>query len=374
MQPMRRSPAYLLLIAALASGCGQPTASGSPAVRSAPASVPGASVAASPTPTAEPSTSPIATPAPVQPAWATVAASGDAPPPREDGTWTVGDDGIAYLFGGRDGETVYGDLWAYDLATDAWAAIPATDAPPARFGHNAVWVDDLGLVIFAGQAGTAFYNDLWAYDVALAQWRPLPAAGALPTPRYGSCAVIGDDGRLWISHGFTSEGTRFSDTRTYDFGTDLWTDVTPAGTIPIARCLHACWLTDDGAFTLYAGQTTGVTALGDLWFIAAAGETWANAEAPLPPERNLPAVARWDGATIVVGGQGIDGGYLADAWRIGDDRSATALAPAGVAPVGRAGAELVADTERGRLLLFAGRDAAVRYNDVWALTLGPVAG
>src|SRR5688500_15834882 len=48
----------------------------------------------------------------------------DGPAAREDHTWTVDGAGTtAYLFGGRDGPTVHGDLWAYDLATDAWSRL-----------------------------------------------------------------------------------------------------------------------------------------------------------------------------------------------------------------------------------------------------------
>ena len=47
--------------------------------------------------------------------------------------------------------------------------------------------------------------------------------------RYGTCAAVAPDGRLWISHGFTADGVRFSDTRAYDFATGAWTDETPDG-------------------------------------------------------------------------------------------------------------------------------------------------
>ena len=137
--------------------------------------------------------------------WREITPSG-GPAPREDYTWTVdGDSGdVAYLFGGR-GATVLADLWAYDLAADSWSEVAAS-GPAARFGHNAAWVDGVGLVIFAGQGERGFFNDLWAFDPSAGAWRLLSAGGAVPVPRYGSCATIGPDGRLWISHGFTSEG------------------------------------------------------------------------------------------------------------------------------------------------------------------------
>ena len=140
--------------------------------------------------------------------WSRIEAAG--PAAREDHTWTVDPDaGIAYLFGGRDGPTVYDDTWAYDLATDAWTQLAPPAAPEARFGHEAVWADGIGLVIFAGQAGVTFFGDMWAFDPIAGNWSELSAGGALPTPRYGSCGSIGPDGRLWISHGFTQDNVRF---------------------------------------------------------------------------------------------------------------------------------------------------------------------
>ncbi|HJP72175.1 MAG TPA: kelch repeat-containing protein [Candidatus Limnocylindria bacterium] len=298
----------------------------------------------------------------------------DAPAAREDHTWTVDGDGrVAYLFGGRDGSTAFDDLWAYDLELDAWEQIDATPGPEGRFGHEAAWVDGVGLVVFAGQAGSSFFADLWAFWPPDGTWRQLPANGDAPVARYGTCAAVGPDGRLWISHGFTADGSRFADTRAYDFGAQTWTDETPDGAAPVERCLHGCWWTDDGALALYAGQTTGVTALGDRWLLS--GGTWTELDGAMPPERNLYARARLDGATLVFGGQALDGGYLADMWLLVDGRAdAVPVQASGAAPPGRAGAEMVRDAARGRILLFGGRDVDGPRADLWVLTGGVAAG
>lgn len=322
----------------------------------------------------------VASPSPAASGWAQLPSAETSPAPREDHTWAITPDGAtAYLFGGRDGATVYDDLWAYSLATDSWQAVtPSGETPPARFGHNAAWAPGIGLVVFAGQGASAFFGDLWAYDPDSNAWRTLPANGAAPVARYGSCGTIGPDGRFWISHGFTSDGQRFADTRVYDFETATWTDETPVGDAPIPRCLHACWWTEDGNMVLYGGQTTGTTALGDRWRLTV-GErpgtnTWTELQPGVesPAARNLYASARLGAGTLVFGGQGLDGGYLADAWWLSDDGSAQPMDTDRDAPPARSGAELIADPARGRLLLFGGRDDKAVFGDLWRLFLSPL--
>jgi hypothetical protein len=309
---------------------------------------------------------PTASPAPTTPIWSELEAT-SGPAAREDHTWTVAGDGrTALLFGGRDGATVHGDLWAFDLDADTWTRIEAEGGPAPRFGHEAAWVDGVGLVVFAGQAGATFFNDLWSFDLETGTWSALPSTGAIPVARYGTCMSLGPDGRLWISHGFTSDGTRFADTRAWDPATGAWTDETPDGDLPVSRCLHGCWWTADRQLALFGGQTTGVTALDDRWVLD--GGTWTRNDGARPSARNLYARVRVGEATLVLGGQGLDGSYLADGWWLLDAGGpATALDADGTPPPGRAGAELVLDIAADRLLLFGGRDADGVLADVWQL-------
>ncbi len=356
----------LLLSLAILAACSTPAA-GSPSPDADPtASAAEATATATPP---DPSATSTATPQPL--AWSALPATG--PAAREDHTWTVDGEGkFAYLFGGRDGGgAAFDDLWAYDLATDAWSEVNDENPPPARFGHETVWVDGIGLVVFAGQVGTSFFNDLWAYDPNANAWTQLPSSGAVPVARYGSCAAVGLDERLWISHGFTADQVRFDDTRAYDFATGNWTDETPDGLRPFIRCLHGCWWTDAGELALYGGQTTGATAVDDRWLLV--DEAWSQVSGTLPPARNLYARTRLDGATLVFGGQGADGSYLGDLWLLVDgDADARSLEAGGDAPPGRSGAELIRDGDR--VLLFGGRDAGDAFADVWELRGGFAAG
>jgi Galactose oxidase, central domain len=366
---IRLSIGLCAVLAGLAGCAPAPTPGEASSPEPSPSASPSPPVSASATPSValEPSSAPAG--------WHRLRVA-DGPSPREDFTWTLTPNGsVGYLFGGRSADgSALGDLWTYDLETDRWREVNAR-GPAPRFGHNAAWVRGRGLVVFAGQAGAAFFNDLWAFDPAVERWRKLPGGGAVPVPRYGSCASVGPDGRLWISHGFTSEGSRFSDTRAYDFSVGAWTDETPAAEVPVERCLHACWWTDDGAFALYAGQTTGILALGDLWHLTPGRRPGTNAwsrvrfdREGMPPARQLYASTRWKSSTLVFGGLGVNGEYLDDLWVIEDDGVTERYGPT-VPPPARSGAELLPDRARNRVLLFGGKDASGVRGDLWELRL-----
>ena len=372
-----------LIVAACAGPAADPTLTSTPIspATDAPATAPTDQPATDQPPSSTPTSSSTPTPAPT-----TAGPSGpprvgdwseqtvvDGPAAREDHTWTVAGDGSALLFGGRAGRREFNDLWRYDLAADSWTELePSGESPSPRFGHVAVWVAGVGLVIWSGQAGADFFSDVWTYDPLANEWRELPATGAIPPARYGSCGGLGPDGRLWISHGFTEDTGRFADTRAYDFTSGEWTDLTPDGTLPVERCLHDCLWTPDGRLVLYAGQTTGAPAIGDLWTYAVATGEWTKGPTPEPEPRQLYAITALGGTAFVFGGGAQDGSPLDDLWLL--DLSSlewSAAQPVGSLPAARSGATLIADPEHSRVLLFGGRGAEGELADLWRLELEP---
>ena len=323
-----------------------------------------------PSPSPSPGASERPPAAPTTLAWARLDVNG--PSAREDHTWTVDGSGrYAYLFGGRAGSRTRGDLWRYDLDADSWHRLePEGRQPKARFGHAAVWVEGVGLVIWAGQAGTAFFDDLWAYDPDADAWHRLPSTGAVPEARYGSCALLGDDGRLWISHGFTDRG-RFFDTRAYDLASGRWTNETPkTGSTPVERCLHDCLWAADGRLLLYAGQTTAVPALADLWaFDTEAGSWTEHKPRPQPDARQLYALATEGQTAWVLGGAGKDRAKLDDLWALDLGTLVWRPIQATGGPLARSGATLIADRAHERLLLFGGVGAKGELRDTWQIAL-----
>jgi hypothetical protein len=326
---------------------------------------PSADASATPTTPAQPAADPTITLD--VPKWKKITPA-RSPAAREDHTWTVDADGrYAYLFGGRDGGKDYADLWRYDLETDTWKKLtPDGKSPAARFGHSAVWAEGYGLVVFAGQKGVEFFGDLWAFDPDTGKWRELPASGAAPKRRYGSCMIVGRDGRLWISHGFTFAG-RFDDTRAYNLKTGRWASIAPDGRRPGERCLHDCFTTTAGDLVLYGGQDNSNAALGDLWLMRSNG-TWKRQADPKAADRRLYAVTEAGAYAYVFGGAGKDGGSLDDFWRVDRDTLEwERVRVDGSGPAARYAATLITDSVRDRVLLFGGQGSTAKA-DVWELT------
>ena len=209
------------------------------------------------------------------------------------------------------------DLGAFDLNLGAWTQLqPPGEVPAPRFGHTATWVADVGLVVWSGQGnGADFFDDIWAYDPAANEWRQLPSLGAVPPARYGSCASIGPDGELWISHGFTEDSGRFSDTRSYDFGTALGQIARRRGRRP--RLSAAC-MTASGRRMTDSSCTAGRRQASRRWEIS--GHTtsrrgaWTVGPIRTPHRASFMPAANDGQAAIVFGGGAVDRGYLADTW------------------------------------------------------------
>ena len=374
----RRSAAHFVATLVVVGACStSPAATIRP---DPPASASASTSTTSPTPSLAPSESPIVSALPsVEPvlSWSRLDPGGSSPRAREDHTWTVDPaTGQAYLFGGRAGARAFGDLWRYDLGADSWKRIATEGAAPApRFGHTGTWVPGVGLVIWSGQVGSDFFSDTWAFDPSAGRWQRLAANGPAPKARYGSCAALGPDGRMWVSHGFTEDTGRFSDTWAYDFTRRRWSEETHGGRVATIRCLHDCLWTADGRFLIYAGQTTGAPAIGDLW-IRGVDSEWSKTADPRPPARQLYALAvvgsgGAEERAFVFGGGDQDRAKLADLWSLQlDDLSWQKEDPTGRVPSARSGAAMVADPSGARVLLFGGQAKGGAVGDLWELSLG----
>ncbi len=176
--------------------------------------------------------------------------------------------------------------------------------------------------------------------------------------------------RVWSSHGFTSEGTRFADTRAYDFELSAWTDETPRGRssrqpmparmlVDHGRPVRAVRRLDHGAHRPRRRVDAQRGRVDEGWRRDASGEE--------PLRRHE---ARSSGRTRLRrpgSGWCLSGRYAGSSTRRGPRRAHSPWPDAG--PPGRSGAETIFDATHRRVLLFGGKNDSGTLGDLWELRL-----
>jgi N-acetylneuraminic acid mutarotase len=204
-------------------------------------------------------------------------------------------DGRLYVSGGyRDlpfgADTARAEVWAYDIASDAWSEMP--DLPAPRAAHSMVALD--GRLYVVGGVGPEPAT-VFAYDPKLERWSAL--ATPLPTLREHLTAVA-LDGRIVVIGGRWSGQGNVATVEVLDPRAGIWSagaDMpTRRGGLTASALGGRIHVT--GGEDLDTGDTYPAHEVYDP-----AGNQWAT-EAPLPTARHGLASGVIDGRWYVVGG------------------------------------------------------------------------
>ncbi len=299
-----------------------------------------------------------------------VPASGAPPAPRQNASSIHNPiNNSLVIFGGRNDGGNLNDVWSFNLDSLVWTNITPADTPqPAmRFAHTAVY-DPINhsMIIWSGQ-GAGFYNDVWAFDLTTHIWQQRSPTGTIPMARYGSVAIYNPSAhRMTMFSGFTTSG-RFDDTQAYDIALNNWIELTPSGTNPLQRCLHAaCYDEQRHRMIIYGGQNAGP--LDDIWAFDLTANTWSNLTPPTkPPGRIFPSSIYADNHVIVFGGLTASGNENT-LWSFNMlDSSWTMITPSGILPEKRNSHAAVFIPQDRSMIVFAGEGDSL-YNDVWKLS------
>lgn len=329
-----------------------------------------------------------------QPArWEPMAVEGPLPPPRRDAL-LVHDASRErlVLFGGRSGETVLEDSWAFDLNAGTWTEIVSAGAPrpPARYGMVGEIDASRSQLLMATGAGAegALFNDVWSLDLETDTWREVPAAEPAPAPRYGAgggVAFYGDT--FYVSHGCTDEERRFADSWAFDIEGEVWREVTPADEVPPARCFPAADVTGPGDLLLFGGWRFPAEPrpLAEVWRFDGEEGAWEQLATftPGPPARQAATLSHLGdrAEAFLFGGLGISGAsnvelddvwvldLVMDGWR--------EVSPEGDGPAPRHGHNMLwvydfgaAPPGNNYFVIFGGRSGEMDLNDLWKLVPG----
>lgn len=312
-------------------------------------------------------------------AWFPVDPVGQTPSPRMSHAMAYdARAGAVIMFGGvylTDEDIIdYDDTWAFDTSTGRWTDLaPAGALPPARDSHAMAYDPDTEQIILFGGVSSygEWLDDTWAYDTATNSWFDLAPPGARPLSRMGHALAYDPVTRQTILFGGIDDiDTYFGDTWAYDFATNSWLDLNPAGQVPTGRYGHTMvYDADTGRVLLFGGWGNDGN-FSDTWAYDPQSNTWAE----LDPGTTGPAnragqsmvydTAR--GRAILIGGWG-DDVFFGDTWAFDsaagrwdevDQGGAGAPEPRGLAAAAY-------DPATGSTVLFGGYDGDIQFGDTW---------
>jgi hypothetical protein len=280
--------------------------------------------------------------------------------------------GRMVVYGGADGGSTFGDVWALSLDdSPTWTQLaPAGTGPGPRFSSPAVYDAPRDRIVFYGgiDGSNTTRTDVWALSLAgPPAWSEILPAGTPPSLRNGASAIFDPiRQRLVLFAGGTGR-PNLNETWALALGAaPAWTQLVPASP-PGGRQFHAAAYDPIGDRLLVFGGSDGPILSGTWALSLSATEAWI----PFSSTRRRGHLAAYDEPRrrlLVFGGD--DGGVLDDVWELGLDAQAAwlRLTPAGTPPAARAFHAGVYDPQRDRLIIFGGRDSAPR-NDTWELSL-----
>ncbi|ORZ00677.1 hypothetical protein BCR43DRAFT_521667 [Syncephalastrum racemosum] len=169
--------------------------------------------------------------------WLRIRMEGHIPVERSQHSM-VANDGIVYVWGGQRAGRYLSDLFALNTNTlssnPQWEFIsPHSEGPAARAGHVSVIYDNK-MFIFGGTDGDHLYNDIWAFDLAARIWIQVPAVGYIPVPRTNSSAAL-VDGVMYIFGGRGPDGQDLGDLCAFRIRSQRWYMFQNMGPTPSAR-------------------------------------------------------------------------------------------------------------------------------------------
>lgn len=278
--------------------------------------------------------------------------------------------GHVLLFGGITDKGNSNELWHFDTHTHVWSKFPVkgNNSPKGRFTHVCMF-DSVAnqLLLFSGQ-GEELYNDVWAFQLADSAWHELFKDGNVPDvpfKRYGTATGFDPKTRQIINFaGFTTSG-RFDDTWAFSVDGQTWHNKSNS-IFPLKRCLTSQALVPARRQMLvYAGQSNGD--LDDIWSLNLDTYQWENLSPSTKPDaRHFPSIAYAKQDQLLMFG-GYGGKVLDDTWKFDLNQRQWAKLELAEHPSARYGHVMVYLPQYDAVWLFGGANGGNRLNDTWQL-------
>jgi N-acetylneuraminic acid mutarotase len=257
--------------------------------------------------------------------------------------------------------------------SSGWQIVKTEDAPPPRYDHMLIAADGFNrLVLFGGRtADNETLGDTWIFDPATNLWREVTPAGS-PMARLGS--AIAYDAlrkRIIMFGGFANRQIRnVNDTWAFDVEKETWSKIETMGTAPVPR-YGLSGVIDPVADRFVISHGFADTRYDDTFALDLKTNTWIDVSPDTRPLKRCLHEAIYDTNNqkmILFGGcsSGFGPCPQGDLWSY--DAAAktwTELKPRGAAPSPRSNPALVFDPA-GTLWLFGGRLEKGFNDELWS--------
>ncbi|MCD7850188.1 MAG: galactose oxidase [Parabacteroides sp.] len=281
----------------------------------------------------------------------------------EASCFSIGNKG--YLVCGYDGSksnTRLGDLWEYDMTTDAWtqkASFPGT----ARSNATAFAIDGKGY-FGTGYDGENRLNDFWEYDPATNTWTQ--KADFPGTGRY-SAVSFGISGKGYIGAGY--DGNYLKDFYSFTPANNTWTQIASVGG---SKRMGASSFVIDNIAYVCGGANNGEY-VSDFWKFDPSTGQWTQlrdiANTSNEDYDDDYTIARMNASTFVIDGAayltcGESGSLRSDTWKY---YPSTDLWEQVHNFKGSARTEAVSFSNGTRGFIATGKSSTYRFDDIWEL-------
>jgi hypothetical protein len=171
-----------------------------------------------------------------------------------------------WMFGGSKYDTgvVTNEMWRYSTASGQWFYVNTSATPAARQGQSMVYDSANQRFLMFGGFTTVYVNDLYSFNPLTSAWTALSPGGSAPGIRSMHAAAYSAVSGTMIVYGGYNGSTRLNDVFEYNIGTNVWKQIVPTLNSMTGRSdMQYCYQTVSGALIIHGG-----------WIAAETAETW----------------------------------------------------------------------------------------------------